>query len=205
MAGTTGPATGEVTAAPGTDDEESKYYNPARPITVYDAVAGRAGLNGFLTSEQRDSDNVLPITPQEVLQGRSTVPEELLHDSYDAAGSLPASTKLPDSDTMKAIHAYASEYYSAAVAEDGKFDFKSLDETALIAVGILLEEAVREALGQAGDMAFVEPEGLEHGLEESNLTRYQVKGRVKTVKRVEVESDEDAQRDEESPAKKQRQ
>lgn len=35
-------------------------------------------------------------------------------------------------------------------------DERSMDETALLAVGILLEEAGREALGKTGDMVFTE-------------------------------------------------
>ena len=203
MADMSEPATLEATAAPEVEVEDLFYQGLQRQITVYDAVAGRAGINGFLSQEQRDSDNVLPIMPEEVLLGRSTIPKELIYESYDAAGELLASTRLPDSEVLKSVHAYASDFYSAAAKEEGKFDFKSLDETALIAIGILLEEAVREALGQNGDMVFVEPEGLEDGLDETKTTKHQVKGRVEPAKRPEEDS-EDALKDDESPAKKQR-
>ncbi len=66
--------------------------------------------------------------------------------------------KLPESDLLKAIHAYASDFYGRAVKGKGKVDFESLDETALLAVGILMEEMAREALGETGDLAFVEGE-----------------------------------------------
>jgi hypothetical protein len=36
-------------------------------------------------------------------------------------------------------------------------DERSMDETALLAFGILLEEASREALGARGDLVFTEP------------------------------------------------
>ncbi|ETI26887.1 hypothetical protein G647_09986 [Cladophialophora carrionii CBS 160.54] len=179
-----------------------------RQITVYDAVAGRAGLNGFLTQQQRLSENVLPISPEAVFLGRTTVPEDVIHQQYDLSSTLPGSSKLPESEMLKAIHTYASDFYASAAAQGGKFDFKSLDETALIAIGVLLEEAVKEALGQNGDMVFVEPEGLENGLGETKLTKYQVQGRVRPARAAGLEQDddqdEDSLREDESPAKKQR-
>lgn len=180
--------------------EDKLEIRPARQITVYDTVAGRAGLNGFLTQTQRQSENVLPITPEEVLYGRTTIPEDLIDQAYESAGS----SELPQSELLKAIHSYASDFYSVAAEQQGTFDFKSLDETALVAVGILLEEAVKEALGQNGDMVFVEPEGLEHGLDETKLTKYQVKGTVKSARIESLDSEEDDLKDDESPAKKQR-
>ena len=87
-------------------------------------------------------------------------------------------TRLPDSDLLKAVHAYASDFYGAmrmAAHESRKrpgrrrdngggggysrsSDFGSLDETALLAFGVLLEESVAAALGETGDMVFVEGE-----------------------------------------------
>ena len=80
------------------------------------------------------------------------------NDFYWADRSLTENQKLPDSDLLKAIHAYASDFYGRAVKGKGKVDFESLDETALLAVGILMEEAAREALGETGDLAFVQGE-----------------------------------------------
>ena len=78
------------------------------------------------------------------------------------------SQKLPESDLLKAIHAYASEFYGRAVKGRGKIDFESLDETALLAMGILMEETAGEVLGETGYKAFVEgeddrAEGAEEG------------------------------------------
>jgi hypothetical protein len=110
---------------------------------------------------------------------------------------------LPDSDLLKAIHAYTSDFYRSATDDQGRIDSRSLDETALIAVGILLEEAVREAMGENGDMVFVEPEGLENGLDETKMTKYQVRGRVKPApKDQSSSSDEDVLEQDESPAKR---
>lgn len=84
--------------------------------------------------------------------------------------------RLPDSDMLTAIHSYASHFYGAlAVASARKrrgrrggrggggggeearnVDEQSMDETALLALGILLEEAGREVLGKKGDLVFTE-------------------------------------------------
>ncbi|KIW71850.1 hypothetical protein PV04_00082 [Phialophora macrospora] len=206
MAGRSEHASPEQGAADEFGPEDRLPSRPPRRITVYDAVAGRAGLNGFLTQEQRQSENVLPISPEEVLLGRTTIPEDLIYQEYEVSSALPDSNKLPESEMLKAIHTYASDFYGCAAEQGGRFDFRSLDETALIAVGVLLEEAVKGALGQNGDMVFVEPEGLEHGLGETKLTKHQVKGRVKPARaaRPEPDDDEDSLKEDESPAKKQR-
>ena len=100
---------------------------------------------------------------------------------------------LPDSDLLKAIHSYASDFYAAAAAaatttttiqkssseiyrlhhrkkkeEEKKKsqrdvsygDYQTLDETALIALGILLDETAAEILGDNGDLVFVEGEAV---------------------------------------------
>ena len=89
-------------------------------------------------------------------------------DFYWADRYLTDNQKLPESDLLKAIHVYASEFYGRAVKGKGKVDFESLDETALLAMGILMEEAAGEVLGETGYKAFVEgeddrAEGAEEG------------------------------------------
>ena len=69
--------------------------------------------------------------------------------------------KLPDSDLLQAVHAYASDFYENATHDKGLIDFASMDETALLAIGILLEEATAHCLGDTGDMVFVEDESKE--------------------------------------------
>lgn len=39
-------------------------------------------------------------------------------------------------------------------------DYQSMDETALIAMGILLEEMAQESLGETGDLILVEEEEI---------------------------------------------
>lgn len=67
---------------------------------------------------------------------------------------------------LKAVHGYASDFYGRATENKGIVDFESLDETALLSVGMLLEEMVEEALGETGDLAFVEGEGQDGEREE---------------------------------------
>lgn len=53
---------------------------------------------------------------------------------------------------------YASEYY-ARTGGKGRGDFRSLDETALVALGVLMEEVCGRALGEGGDLVFTEEGG----------------------------------------------
>lgn len=63
---------------------------------------------------------------------------------------------MPDSDLLKAIHAYASDFFGKVLGEEARVSFGSLDETALIALGVLLEEEMGRVLGETGDLVFVE-------------------------------------------------
>ena len=87
---------------------------------------------------------------------------------------MTSEQRLPDSDLLKAIHAYASDFYGRATANGGLLDFESLDETALLGLGILLEEMAEHVLGDTGDLAFVEGEDISyaaHGPIKGSQTR----------------------------------
>lgn len=142
-----------------------------RVASVYDAVAGRVRAQSGIDSTQIAA-------PEEVLLRRVNAPTHLPHDFYRADERLGPDQRLPDSDLLNAIHAYVSDYYFCTSGDHGRRDFRSLDETALLAMGILLEEAAAEELGENGDNVLLEPEGLEQGLPETTLVRHQVKGRV---------------------------
>ena len=75
---------------------------------------------------------------------------------------MTSEQRLPDSDLLKAIHTYASDFYGRATANGGLLDFESLDETALLSLGILLEEMAEHVLGDTGDLAFVEGEEIDN-------------------------------------------
>ena len=81
-------------------------------------------------------------------------------DIYWADRHLREDQILPESDLLKAVHTYASDYYARALGTQGDVSHESMDETALLAIGILLEEAAEHILGQTGDLALVEAESV---------------------------------------------
>ncbi|KAI4116843.1 MAG: hypothetical protein LQ345_002813 [Seirophora villosa] len=138
-----------------------------RQVTLYDAAAGRISTTGFITSSPEPSSHrdttrtsYLPLPPEEVLFRRRNAPERYEEDdTYFAHENLdPRTRPLPDSDLLKAVHAYASDFYGAVLGkqEEGMVSFGSMDETALMAVGVLLEEAVGRLVEGTGDLVFVE-------------------------------------------------
>lgn len=102
------------------------------------------------------------LAPDEVLFRRARAPERFVEkDIYRAHEALPEAGRgvLPDGDMLQAVHVYASHFYAALAAarrRPASDDERSLDETALLAFGVLLEEAAREALGKRGDLVFTE-------------------------------------------------
>ncbi|KAF2454940.1 hypothetical protein BDY21DRAFT_351976 [Lineolata rhizophorae] len=161
---------------------ESIERRKRRVATLYDAVAGRVGTNGFLKplpllSAHRDtiSRSRVPIPPDEVLFKRKHAPIRYQEDDFYWADSQldPQRDLLPDSHLVKAVHAYASDFANAITLADraepaihgtgsrgvpgrSRRQFRSLDETALLAMSILLEETVKERLGKTGDLALTE-------------------------------------------------
>jgi hypothetical protein len=131
-------------------------------VTVYDAVAGRVDYESFFSTPEPSkhgdttSNTFTPIPPDEVLARLEDAPsrdEET--DIYSADRHLDQTKELlqlPDSDLLKALHAYSSDFYARAAADGGEDDWGSLDETALLALGILVEEAAGQfRSGDEGD------------------------------------------------------
>ncbi|PHH77902.1 hypothetical protein CDD82_3308 [Ophiocordyceps australis] len=166
----------------------SPRYQGRRQATLYDAVSGRVNnshaLMDYDKPERGEPDGPVtaqtqtgfikhnlratPLRPDEVLFRRQAAPIRYAeHDVYAAyERNVPCRDALPESDLLKAIHAYASHFYGAMQrAQPNRpggnlrllVDDRSMDETALLAFGILLEEAGREALGRGGDLVFTEP------------------------------------------------
>lgn len=120
------------------------------------------------------------LTPQEALFRQTEAPALFAeYDLYNAHTRLlpngDAGCVLPSSDLLTGIHAYASTFYEALSTPTGNTTAQrrrgrkrahfvgqrninegSLDETALLAFGVLLEEAGRELLGRRGEMVFTE-------------------------------------------------
>ncbi|KAK3301442.1 uncharacterized protein B0H64DRAFT_38366 [Chaetomium fimeti] len=152
-----------------------------RVANVYDAVAGRVTLNGALSDSEtavnrskrrlsvtsgRYSSRNPKLAPEEALFRRKNAPVRYAEqDIYWANEDLPNNGhRLPDTNLLRSVHGYASRFYDAAAGRLGPrcvvgaraIDERSMDETALLAVGILLEEASRESLGKRGDVVFTE-------------------------------------------------
>ncbi|KAL9028207.1 MAG: hypothetical protein Q9196_003398 [Gyalolechia fulgens] len=152
---------GRSSSRKGREDATSKP--PRRQATIYDAVAGRISSTGFIpahtrTSRPRENASYLPLPPEEILFRRPTAPERYEEDDfYWAHENLdPEKQQLPDSDLLKAVHAYASDFYGKILGEEVRVSWGSLDETALMALGVLLEEEMERLLGATGDLVFVE-------------------------------------------------
>jgi hypothetical protein len=164
--------------------QEEPFYEEkrSRKATVYDAVAGtfdicpnqhslilrigRISAAGFIPkhltiSSTRDtpSSSTAAVAPESVLFRRKNAPTRYVEsDIYFANTELK--TDLPDSDVLKALHCYTTDFYAHATASDGVSDWRSMDESALLAMGILMEETARDTLGQTGDFVFTEGEEI---------------------------------------------
>lgn len=83
--------------------------------------------------------------------------------------------------------------------------FCSMDETALLAVGILLEEAAEEVLGEKGDMVFVEGEEMDKTKERKGQQTKAMETEVaEEVQQRQVEEGQQGQVAEGRPAAKRR-
>ncbi|KAG6005821.1 hypothetical protein E4U21_007593 [Claviceps maximensis] len=160
-----------------------------RLATLYDAVAGKVTKDHIVRNDDKAPSNRVirnhtrgrPLGPDEVLFRRKDAPLRYAeHDVYYAHDrDLPRGGQdvLPESDLLKSIHLYSSKFYAAmrrrqrrdsqlrSGRSSGGVDEGSMDETALLAFGILLEEAGREVLGRKGDCVFTE--GVAVGQDES--------------------------------------
>ena len=103
------------------------------------------------------------MTPDEVLQRRNNAPERYAEgDVWLDMERQAAEKQLPDSDLLKALHVYTSDYYKFATKSRGKRDWRSMEETALLALGVLLEETAGGVVGETGDLAFVESQDADN-------------------------------------------
>ncbi|KAK3989245.1 membrane protein [Cladorrhinum sp. PSN332] len=118
------------------------------------------------------------LAPEDVLFRRKNAPTRFAEsDVYWASEDLAEGAGvrlLPESELLVCLHSYVSKFYDFAGAREGEgrkeerrvvVDERSMDETALLALGILLEEAGREVLGRKGERVFVEGEVEEKGVE----------------------------------------
>ena len=110
-------------------------------------------------------------------------------ENYFANENIRSDNALPSSEILEAIHAYAADFYEFATEDHGLHDHHSMDETALIAMGILVEEMAKEALGETGDLVLVEGEEVanekdETGAETDTTNTSQSRERTRRRKRA---------------------
>lgn len=164
--------------------------------TLYDAVAGRIGRDGFIypvgpRSKGRDTitQAIVPLPPDEVLFTQNDAPERFEEaDIYFATRwGLEGDSELPDSGLVEALHRYAADFYARTGGEEA---YWSLDETALLALGMLIEEAVAEEIGDDGWKALVMDEREDEDLVKEEPVKDEAKQEDEDVIKVKVEVDE---------------
>lgn len=104
----------------------------------------------------------MPLPAETVLlRRRKAQSSDAEPDSYWKSDGLPPDRPLPASDLVKAVHAYTSYFYATSVGAGADRDWCSMDETALLALGVLLEELAAGVLGETGDVALTEAEHVD--------------------------------------------
>lgn len=116
---------------------------------------GRVNANGFVKDMVYGQQESI-VTPEEALFKSDSAPERFEEDDFYWADRHLPPDSLPDADLLEAIHVFTSDYYHNTSSDQEQVDFKSMDGSALLALGILLEESARGVLGETGDLAFVE-------------------------------------------------
>ncbi|KAF2877815.1 hypothetical protein BDV95DRAFT_2593 [Massariosphaeria phaeospora] len=153
-----GPKRQHSEASVGAESKQSSRPRKRRP-TVYDAVAGRVSQYGFFNRQSAKSKPVAkkPLRPDEILFKARNAPTRYDEtDYYFAHKDLSPGQELPSGDLLSATHGYISGLYATTAQNRKQHAWTSMDETALIALGILMEETAREVLGDTGDLAFLE-------------------------------------------------
>lgn len=131
-----------------------------RQRSVYDAVAGLVSAHPRHTRDAdgnilppqsiKDRLHALPYSADEILFRRSNFPARYEEDDIYYANERNLDNAgdgiLPDSDLLKILHTYVAGFYDAhrpASRKYRKIDMRSMDGTALLAFGILVEEIAR--------------------------------------------------------------
>lgn len=145
----------------------SQVLAPLLRHALINKHAGRISAAGFIpdhlvVSSTRDtaSSSTAALPPEAVLFRTKNAPTRYVESDIYFSNKSGSLAELPESDLLKSLHCYTSDFYSRATSDAGIDDWKSLDETALIALGILLEEAALNTLGETGDLVFTEGERM---------------------------------------------
>lgn len=133
-----------------------------------------------------------PLRPDEVLYRARNAPTRYEEtDHYFAHRELPPDQRLPSGELLSALHAYVSHFFARkeeGVGVEKQKLWRCMDETALIALGILVEESAREISGETGDLAFTEGVDGEGGLAQTYEERIEeIRERFRATNSVEDE------------------
>ncbi|KUL88518.1 hypothetical protein ZTR_05499 [Talaromyces verruculosus] len=141
-------------------DEEPGGSRRKKRLTVYDAVAGRVNRQRLISRSytsrwRRNVSSTRAVRPSNDILSRLEGDEDL-EDWIDeeTLNDVP----LPESDIIEAVQSYAGHFYANTTASRRTEPFSSMNGSALIAMGVLLEELGNELLGETGDMVLVERE-----------------------------------------------
>lgn len=129
-------------------EEDDEYFAVDPSFPFVDAPAGAYGRDEQSRGEEHGR---FPRKRRKVMReaSRGAETEQPQETEVDAL--------FPDSDLLKAIHRYAAEYYARTLPPaEQRLSNQSLDETALLALGTLLEQAVVRCLGENGELELVE-------------------------------------------------
>lgn len=128
-------------------------------------TSGRISYAGFIpkklvyaSTRDTTSTSTVAVGPESVLFRQKNAPTRYAESDVYFANERELKTELPDSDLLKALHCYTSDFYSRTTPRGGAGNWRSMNGTALLALGILMEEATRDVLGQTGDLVFTEGE-----------------------------------------------
>ncbi|KAL1793208.1 hypothetical protein ACET3X_008190 [Alternaria dauci] len=146
-----------------TDTEESRRKNVKkrprkRRATVYDAVHRKVARTGLIAHIQDPKASRKPLRPDEVLFKRKNAPMRYEEDDYYPAHTkLPPGQTLPSGDLADVLRKYVSTLWAKTKGPRLVHrTWRGMDESALIALSILMEETARGVLGETGDLAFTE-------------------------------------------------
>lgn len=103
------------------------------------------------------------IPPEEALIRRPHyLNNKLKGEPYFAHEHLPRKTRLPSPDILTAIHAHAADFFKYSM-KISKPVYQSMDESALLAFGILAEELAKEKFGAVGHRVLLDdPEATDN-------------------------------------------
>lgn len=123
-------------------------------------ISGRVNRQRFLSRSntsrwRRNVSSTRAVRPSNAILSRLEGDEDL-EDWIDeeTLDDIP----LPESDIIEAVQSYTGHFYANTTDSRRTEHFSSMNGSALIAMGVLLEELGNELLGETGDMVLVERE-----------------------------------------------